>query len=84
MAILQFDPNLAKNQSFGSVFGRKRRSSYYMRIKPVNYLLNSTLIVDKINSGDVLVVKLDTATAAFIDGNEVVIPVKSATMCITK
>jgi len=84
MANLEFEPNLAKNQAFGSVFGRKNRTSYYMRVKPVNYILNSTLIVDKVNSGDILVVKLDTATVAFIDGNETIIPVTSATISIVK
>jgi hypothetical protein len=86
MTTLKFadSDSLAKNQAFGAVFGRKRRQAFYMRVKPVNYLLNSTLIVDKINSGDVLVVRLDTATVAFIDGNEIVIPVTSATMSIIK
>lgn len=40
----------------------------YIRVKPVNYLLNSSLITDCINRGKVIVVNLNKGTTFVIEG----------------
>jgi len=54
----------------GQVFCRQNDSDFYMRVKPTSFLLNSTLVGDKLNNGDVLVVNLYMATCYFIKGTE--------------
>lgn len=67
----------ARDQSFGSVFRRPGKRGIFLRVKPVNYILNSTLIVDKINSGAVLVVNLTMATLHFINGDDETVSVNA-------
>jgi hypothetical protein len=67
---------IAKDLGFGQFFQREFQSETFMRLKPVNFLLNSSLICDCINLGKVLVVNLETGNCYFIKGDETVIPAK--------
>ena len=64
------------------VFKRANSNDPFIRVKPVNYLLNSSLICDKLNRGDPLVVNLALGTLYFIDGEEIVESVSSAILKI--
>lgn len=68
----------ACEMQFGKVFycegdASKRR---FVRVKPVNYLLNSSLVVDVINRNKIFTVSLDKATLSILPGNTFVIPVR--------
>lgn len=58
-----------KDIRHGTTFYKKGDySRLLMKVKPVNYLLNSTLITDKIVYGDCMVVALASGTVYFTDG----------------
>lgn len=58
-----------KDLRHGTCFYKKGDySRLLMKVKPVNYLLNSTLITDKIVYGDCMVVALASGTVYFTDG----------------
>lgn len=50
-------------------------SDLYMRVKPVSWMLNSTLIQDKITRGYVFAVNMETGKLGTIEGSEIVEPV---------
>lgn len=66
------------------VFTRKEDSAYYMRVKPVSYFLNSTMVQDKLAAGFVIVISLTTGTMYWIKGTELVLPVSEATIKVIK
>ena len=58
-----------------AAFGKPVRTAdgkIIMRLKPVNFLLNSTLIVDIINRGKVLVADLEKGTVYVTEGDKLV------------
>lgn len=71
----------ACEMQFGKVFYCEGDSSKrkFVRVKPVNYLLNSTLITDVINRNKIFTVSLDKATLSILPGNTCVIPVLNKT-----
>ena len=46
----------------------------FMRVKPTGYILNSTLICDKLNSGFIAAVNVEKGTLYFIQADEEVEP----------
>lgn len=54
--------------SFGKCFLRKNK--LLMRVKPIGFLLNSSLITDVINRGGVFVVDLETGVLSALNGEE--------------
>lgn len=67
---------------YTQVFKRKGHVDYYMRVKPVSYMLQSTTIIEGLNKGKPLVVSLTTGNMHFIRGDEMVCAVRSAVMDI--
>jgi hypothetical protein len=60
---------------YGEPFRRKGCAEILMRVKPVNFLLNSTLINDCINRGRSCVVNLEKGTLFITEGEVTAIPV---------
>ncbi len=58
----------AKDIAAGQCFERKGK--YYMRVKPVSFLLNSTLVSDALYSAKVFVVDIKAGTIFIIHGME--------------
>lgn len=57
-----------------SGFGKPYR--FYMRVKPIQWVLNSNLLSDCINRGKCFVVALDKGNFQVVDGSREVIPVR--------
>lgn len=72
----------ASDLEYCEVFMRKGSTVglYFMRVKPISYLLNSSLVQDKLASGHILVVGLENGSLYFIGGTEPVKKVQSATL----
>lgn len=58
---------------FGVALKRISDRSTVMRVKPTSYLLNSTVVTDTLNKGNVFIVNLITGTLFGISGTEEVI-----------
>jgi hypothetical protein len=70
--------NTLNNLDFGtpvSIYG-----NICIRVKPVNFLLNSTLITDVINRGDVFIVNLTKGTMYTAEGKRKYTPLISKLM----
>lgn len=63
----------ARNMRSGHSF--KLGAKILMRVKPTGFLLNSNIIGDVINRGDVLTVNIITGVLYFVPGNTLVTPV---------
>lgn len=74
----------AANLEMRQVFRRKNVLGYFMRVKPTSYLLNSSVVVDSLNQGKPMILNLNMGTIHFISGDEVIIPVESATLKIVR
>lgn len=74
------DNFIAKNVSIGTVFSFS--GEHYLRVKPVNFLLNSNLVGDQITRGNIFVVRLKSATLSVFDGTRVVKKVAKASLKI--
>lgn len=81
MPQMEFEPALSKApkdweparaMGFGEVFIRNNDLSYYMRLRPVSYILNSSLVSEALSTGKVLVADLVTGGAFFIPGDDLV------------
>jgi hypothetical protein len=78
---LDFEPIENKFQKLGTLpFGSPFRipgvkNKFYIRVKPVNWILNSNLVNDAINRNKCFVVALDTGTLGIKEGTLEVIPV---------
>lgn len=59
---------VAKDIPMGQCF--KRKSEYFMRVKPTSFLLNSNLVSEAINNQKVFVVNLKTGSMFIIHGLE--------------
>lgn len=59
---------LIKNAPFGEPV--LCSTDMLMRVKPVNFLCNSTIINDMISKGNCLVVNTDKGTCYIVDGNK--------------
>ena len=70
-----FSESIALDIAFGACM--LDEGKLLMRVKPVNYILNSALIVDAINRNKILVVNLEKGTTYFIEGTKCVTPVTS-------
>lgn len=58
----------------GTVFFRQAEPNIrYMKLRPVSYILNSTLIAESLGSGKVLIANLGTGNTFFILGTELVL-----------
>ncbi len=66
------------------IFSRLKRTGYFMRVVPTDYLLNSHTIQESINDNKVLILNLYEGTVHFIKGDEMVKPVTSANLKIQK
>jgi hypothetical protein len=73
----------ASQMKFGQVFQYGADKRVMMRVKPVNYLTNSTLVTDCINRNKVFVIGLDKGTLFVIEGNAEVVPL-NATLSVSK
>lgn len=67
--------SVAADQPVNSTF--IYRDKICLRVKPVNFLLNSTLLTDCINKNKVFVVNLEKGTLFVIEGNAMVEPIVS-------
>ncbi len=67
---------LARQVSVGSIF-MGSKNGIFMRVKPTGYLLNSTLICDKLNAGFICAVNMEKGTLYFIQGEEEVEPLEA-------
>ena len=65
-----FDSPRAKETKIGHCF--KSGDSIYMRVKPINFILNSTLVQDVLVRGDIFVVNLSTGNMGAMKGATVV------------
>ena len=63
----------AASRAQGELFLYK--NELYMRVKPVSWMLNSSIIQDKLSSGHIVVVWLETGKLGFMKGTEPVEPV---------
>lgn len=72
----------AKDLEICEVFMRKGSTVglYFMRVKPVSYILNSSLVQDKLAAGYVMAIGLENGTLYFIAGSEAIRKVTSATL----
>lgn len=61
---------LISQAPYGIPFTRCQDSSTIMRVKPTSFLLNSTLVGEVLNRGDVFIVNLVTGTLFSIKGTE--------------
>jgi hypothetical protein len=66
------------------IFSRPKQTGYFMRVAPTSYLLNSKTVQESINDNKILVLNLYTGTVFFIKGEEMVRPVASANLRISK
>ena len=66
--------------SFGNVFSYKGKS--LMRVKPTQFLLNSTLVADVLNRGDCFVVDMELGTLYIIPGDKTEVKLQDATLLI--
>lgn len=66
---------VARDIRFGECFLYK--GALFMRVKPTNFLTNSTLINDVINRGDCFFVDLSTGNVTAYKGDQVVTPVET-------
>lgn len=57
----------AKQIKFGDLF--LANNTIFMRVKPVNFLTNSTLLNDVINRGDIFAVNMEKGTLVCYTGN---------------
>jgi hypothetical protein len=53
------------------------KDGIFMRVKPTGYLLNSTLICDKLNDGFICAVNMEKGTLYFIQAEEEVEPLEA-------
>lgn len=74
----------ASQVKIGQVFVRQNDTDFFMRVKPTSLLLNSSLVGDKLNNGDPLIINLYMGTCYFISGKEQVKLVESANLEIQK
>lgn len=60
----------------GTYFYRQAtdRREIYMRLRPVSFLLNSTLVSEALSAGKSLICNVETGSTFFVLGNEPVIP----------
>jgi hypothetical protein len=67
-----------------TVFMRSKHKEYFIRVKPTSYLLNSNTITENLNKGKPLVLNLNEGTLYFINGDEMVTRVQSATLKVER
>lgn len=60
--------SLAKEVKVGDCF--KRNGEIMMRVKPVSYILNSTLVSDAMTAGKIFVVNISKGTLLIIPGDD--------------
>lgn len=72
--------NLKKGTTF-SILGHGE--SYYIKVSPISFLLNSTLVKEVLERGDCFAVNLTTQNVCILPGNREVEPV-AATLSISK
>lgn len=66
---INYVDNLTINQiPFGQTCRLDGYDGYIMRVKPVNYLLNSTLVSDVINRNKCFVVNIETGNMFIVEG----------------
>lgn len=58
----------AKDIPFGGLFSRIGRNDTLMRVKPVGYILNSSLVNEAINKNNVFAISTDTGNLRILDG----------------
>ena len=63
-------PYCASDVTFGGLFSRS--GCLMMRVKPIQFFLNSSLVCESINKGNVFCVNMTIGTLFIIKGNEVV------------
>lgn len=81
----EYNPGIALSEvPVKTVFCRHDNKDYFIRVKPVSYLLNSTLVQDKLASGFCIIVSMTSGTMYFAKGSELVVPVTSAVLNIRK
>lgn len=66
------------------IFTRQNDQDFYMRIKPTSYLLNSSLVQENLNNGKPMILNMNQGTVYFIKADEMVRPVETANLSITK
>ena len=80
LLILSDAPTI-RSVPFGSWFSYKGK--ILMRVKPVQFLLNSTLVTDVINRGDCFVVDMETGNLYVTDGSKSAL-FANATLVVTE
>jgi hypothetical protein len=80
LLVLSDFPTL-RSAPYGEVL--KIRDKYLMRVKPTQFLLNSTLVSNVLNRGDCFVVNMETGTLYILQGSEE-ISVTESTMHIVQ
>jgi hypothetical protein len=58
----------------GDAFLRNNTEGLCIRLKPTSYILNSSLVVDSIDRGQVLIANVIKGTCYFIPGEELIWP----------
>lgn len=71
-----FDSPRARETKFGQCF--LLSGHMYMRVKPINFMLNSTLVQDVLGRGDVFVVRLDNGRLSAMSGDTIVTQLEDA------
>ena len=67
--------NTINQLPFGKAFRFERSGQIHIRVKPVNYLLNSTLLTDVINRGKCIVSNVEKGTVYVVEGDREVMVV---------
>ena len=67
----------ARDMKFGQLFRRKGLTGTFLRVRPVSYLLNSTLVSESLANGKVLIVNPENGSCFFITGDEEVVPMNT-------
>lgn len=59
---------ILRTAPYGEIF--KKAGKLLMRVKPTQFLLNSTLVADVLNRGDAFVINVETGTLYIMQGDE--------------
>lgn len=81
MKVVQVQDSLLPNESLIGYLGFGQCAIYrnviVMRVKPVNFLLNSSLIVDALNRHKVMVVNVEKGTCYLVEGDVSCTPIEA-------